>query len=68
MLLAYGQTGSGKTYTITELEDLLVVEMIKVQARQVKLSIFEVAGNNVFGKYQFSRSTRDSDKRNRPSE
>jgi kinesin family protein 2/24 len=57
MLLAYGQTGSGKTYTITGLESLLVDELIRGQAsgkKEVKLSIFEVAGSHLFGKKQTS--------------
>lgn len=53
MLLAYGQTGSGKTYTVTGLEKLLVNMLIEGQAswkKNVRVSIFEVAGSSIFGK------------------
>jgi kinesin family protein 2/24 len=53
MLLAYGQTGSGKTFTVTEIERLVVRKLMsgpEAGKWNVYVSIFEVAGNNMFGK------------------
>lgn len=53
MLLAYGQTGSGKTYTSTAIESLLVDKLVDGQGfgkKEIHLSIFEVAGSNLFGR------------------
>lgn len=53
MLLAYGQTGSGKTFTITELERLVVGKLIDGDSSSkwdLHISVFEVAGSNMYGK------------------
>jgi kinesin family protein 2/24 len=53
MLLAYGQTGSGKTFTVSGMEKLVVEKLMdgKVSGKwDVHMCIFEVAGNNLFGK------------------
>jgi kinesin family member 2/24 len=53
MLLAYGQTGSGKTFTVTELERLVVGELMDRDSSSkwdLHISVFEVAGSNMYGK------------------
>lgn len=52
-LFAYGQTGSGKTYTISHLEKLVIQSLMdgKLEgARNIYITIFELAGNTAHGK------------------
>jgi kinesin family protein 2/24 len=53
MLLAYGQTGSGKTFTVIELERLVVGKLMDGDLSSkwdLHISVFEVAGSNIYGK------------------
>ncbi len=50
-IFAYGQTGSGKTYTISRLEWLVAETLMSGKldgARNIYVSIVELAGNSVF--------------------
>lgn len=52
-LFAYGQTGSGKTYTVTEITNLVVdemIEMAKTENREFYVCCFELLGKKAYGK------------------